>query len=74
MLRAIEFRGALETAHRVRTICGQVSRYAVSTGRAVRDPLGRAYNRTSHLAERKKMMQRWADYLDELKKGAPTVA
>lgn len=41
---------------------------------AVRDPLGRAYNRTSHLTERKKMMQRWADYLDELKKGAPAVA
>ncbi|HEX8043120.1 tyrosine-type recombinase/integrase [Candidatus Deferrimicrobium sp.] len=38
MLRAIEFRGALETAHRVRTICGQVFRYAVATGRAERDP------------------------------------
>lgn len=37
---------------------------------AVRDPNGRAYNRTSHLAERRKMMQQWADYLDELKKGA----
>ncbi|HGC5726846.1 TPA: tyrosine-type recombinase/integrase [Legionella pneumophila] len=36
-------------------------------GHAVRDPLGRAYNRTKHLAERKKMMQDWADYLDELK-------
>ncbi|PLY01763.1 MAG: integrase [Desulfuromonas sp.] len=35
---------------------------------AVRDPLGRAYNRTTHLAERKKMMQEWANYLDELKK------
>jgi len=34
---------------------------------AVRDPLGRAYNRTSHLAERKRMMQVWADYLDDLK-------
>jgi len=33
----------------------------------VRDPLGRAYNRTSHLSERKKMMQEWADYLEELK-------
>ena len=33
----------------------------------VRDPLGRAYNRTSHLAERKEMMQAWADYLDTLK-------
>ena len=34
---------------------------------AVRDPNGRAYNRTAHLAERHKMMQRWADYLYELK-------
>jgi integrase len=34
---------------------------------AVRDPNGRAYNRTAHLAERKKMMQDWADYLDGLK-------
>ena len=33
----------------------------------VRDPNGRAYNRTSHLAERRKMMQTWADYLDGLK-------
>ncbi len=34
---------------------------------AVRDPNGRAYNRTAHLHERKKMMQVWADYLYELK-------
>lgn len=33
---------------------------------AVRDPNGRAYNRTAHLPERKKMMQQWADYLDRL--------
>jgi len=33
----------------------------------VRDPLGRAYNRTTHLAERAEMMQAWADYLDRLK-------
>jgi integrase len=37
---------------------------------AVRDPNGRAYNRTAHLAERRKMMQTWADYLDGLKTGA----
>ncbi len=36
-------------------------------GHAVRDALGRAYNRTTHLDERKKMMQGWADYLDESK-------
>ncbi len=35
----------------------------------VRDPNGRAYNRTAHIKQRKKMMQRWADYLDELKNG-----
>lgn len=34
---------------------------------AVRDPLGRAYNRTTHLPERRKMMQAWADYIDKLK-------
>ena len=40
---------------------------------AVRDPNGRAYNRTAHLEERKKMMQRWADYLDVLKAGAVVI-
>ena len=34
---------------------------------AVRDPNGRAYNRTAHLPERRKMMQDWADYLDGLR-------
>lgn len=34
---------------------------------AVRDSLGSAYNRTTYLPERKEMMQKWADYLDELK-------
>lgn len=37
---------------------------------AVKDPNGRAYNRTAHLGERRKMMQAWADYLDKLKAGA----
>lgn len=36
----------------------------------VKDPLGRAYNRTAHLPQRREMMQRWADYLDKLKAGA----
>ena len=34
---------------------------------AVRDPNGRAYNRTAHLDARKEMMQKWADYLDKLR-------
>jgi integrase len=40
---------------------------------AVRDPNGRAYNRTAHLGERRKMMQAWADYLDKLKAGAEVI-
>lgn len=40
---------------------------------AVRDPNGRAYNRTAHLPERHKMMQQWADYLDGLKRGADVI-
>ncbi|PHS69207.1 MAG: integrase [Methylophaga sp.] len=38
VLRRVENRGALETAHRVNQICGQVFRYAIATGRAERDP------------------------------------
>jgi len=40
VLRRVESRGALESAHRIRTIAGQVFRYAVATGRAERDPSG----------------------------------
>lgn len=36
---------------------------------AVKDPNGRAYNRTTHLVERARMMQEWADYLDHLRTG-----
>lgn len=40
---------------------------------AVKDPNGRAYNRTAHLPERRKMMAGWADYLDTLKVGGNVV-
>jgi integrase len=40
---------------------------------AVRDPNGRAYNRTAHLPERRRMMQQWADYLDTLKADAEVI-
>lgn len=39
----------------------------------VKDPNGRAYNRTAHLPARREMMQRWADYLDKLRMGADIV-
>jgi len=39
----------------------------------VKDPNGRAYNRTAHLPARRQMMQAWADHLDTLKAGSTKV-
>ncbi len=41
---------------------------------SVRDPLGRAYNRTAHLPQRREMMQQWADYLGQVRAGAKIIA
>ncbi|MGY0197699.1 tyrosine-type recombinase/integrase [Leptothrix sp. BB-4] len=41
---------------------------------AVPDALGRAYNRTQYLDQRRDMMARWADYLDRLRSGAQVLA
>jgi integrase len=40
---------------------------------SVIDPNGRAYNRTAHLPARRAMMQRWSDYLDQLRIGADVI-
>ena len=40
---------------------------------AVKDALGRAYNRTEYLDQRLKMLQTWADYLDRLREGAEVI-
>lgn len=58
-----------------RTILDEVLGYRVDwiehqLAHAVRDPNGRAYNRTAHLEGRREMMQGWADYLDGLKSQA----
>ena len=37
VLRKIEMRGAVDQAHRVRSICSLIFRYAIATGRAERD-------------------------------------
>jgi len=55
-----------------RTILDEVLKFRVDLiehqlGHAVKDPNGRAYNRTSFFPERVEMMQAWADYLDGLK-------
>jgi integrase len=39
VLRRIEGRGALDTAHRAQQNCGQIFRYGVATGRLARDPI-----------------------------------
>lgn len=39
VLRRIEGRGTLDTAHRAGGNCSQIFRYAIATGRAVRDPV-----------------------------------
>ena len=75
-LRALGFDRDTVTGHgfraTARTILDEHLRYRVEViemqlAHAVRDPLGRAYNRTKYLEERKDMMQAWADYLDKLK-------
>ena len=38
LLRPIESRGQLETAHRAKGLCSQIFRFAVATGQADRDP------------------------------------
>lgn len=40
VIRRVESRGALDTAHRLLQDCGQIWRYAVATGRAERDITG----------------------------------
>ncbi|SNB47486.1 integrase arm-type DNA-binding domain-containing protein [Geobacter sp. DSM 9736] len=81
-LRRMGFTKDEATAHgfraSARTILDEVLHMPVvliehQLSHSVRDPLGRAYNRTSHLTERKKMMQQWADYLDGLKTGAKVI-
>lgn len=55
-----------------RTILDEVLGFRVEwiehqLGHSVRDANGRAYNRTSHLAGRRQMMQAWSDYLEQLR-------
>ena len=77
-MRRMGIDGDTMTAHgfraMARTVLDEVLRYRPDyiehqLAHAVRDPNGRAYNRTAHLPERRKMMQAWADYLDGLREG-----
>ncbi|TAN01982.1 MAG: integrase, partial [Rhodanobacteraceae bacterium] len=77
-LRRMGFGPDTMTAHgfraSARTMLDEVLGYRVDyiehqLAHAVKDPNGRAYNRTAFLPERHKMMQGWADYLDALRAG-----
>jgi len=82
-LRALEIRKEEMSAHGFRAMARTLLDEARGVrpdfiehqlAHAVRDPNGRAYNRTAHLPERRKMMQDWADYLDKLKAGAEVIS
>lgn len=82
-LRSMGYSGQVMTAHgfraMARTILDEVMGERVDLiehqlAHAVKDPNGRAYNRTAHLPARREMMQRWSDYLEKLRKGADVVS
>lgn len=75
-LRALGYDNDTMTVHgfraMARTLLDEVLGFRVDwiehqLAHAVKDPLGRAYNRTKHLPQRAAMMQKWADYLDNLR-------
>lgn len=81
-LRALGYDSDTQTVHgfraTARTILDEVLGERVDwiehqLAHTVKDANGRAYNRTAHLADRKGMMQRWSDYLDQIKRGAEVI-
>ena len=81
-LRGMGYAAEIHSAHgfraMARTIMDEVLEERVDLiehqlSHAVKDPNGRAYNRTAHLPARREMMQRWADYLDKLRTGADVI-
>jgi integrase len=81
-LRRMEIPADVATGHgfraSFRTLGAEQMKFPVEwlemqLGHRVKDPLGTAYNRTSFLPERRKMMQRWSDYCDRLKAGGEVV-
>mgnify|MGYP001825244663 FL=1 len=75
-LRRLGIDKSEQTAHGfraiARTILEEVKGYPIEwiekqLAHEVRDPNGRAYNRTAFLKQRRRMMQEWSDYLDRLR-------
>lgn len=81
-LRGMGYSKEVHTAHgfraMARTIMDEVMGERVDLiehqlAHAVKDPNGRAYNRTAHLPARREMMQRWANALEKLRIGADVI-
>lgn len=81
-LRRMGYSADVHTAHgfraMARTILDEVLDERVDLiehqlAHEVKDANGRAYNRTAHLPARREMMQRWSDYLDQLRVGADVI-
>jgi len=81
-LRGLGYSKEVHTAHGfralARTIMDEVMGERVDLiehqlAHAVKDPNGRAYNRTAHLPARRVMMQNWANYLDKIRIGADVI-
>ena len=79
-LRRLGFDKTEQTAHGfraiARTLLEEVKGYPIEwiekqLAHEVRDPNGRAYNRTAFLKQRREMMQDWSDYLDKLRENGP---
>lgn len=77
-LKRLGYDGTQQTIHgfraTARTLIVERLKYPenlveMQLGHNVRDMHGRAYNRTVFLDERRDMMQKWADYLDQLRWG-----
>lgn len=77
-LKSLGYASDIATGHGFRATARTLLREALSVdfeiielqlAHEVRDPNGRAYNRAEFLDARKAMMQKWADYLDELREG-----
>ena len=76
-LKRLGYDGTKQTVHgfraTARTLIVEKLKYPenlveMQLGHNVRDMHGRAYNRTIFLDERREMMQKWADYLDILRR------
>ena len=81
-LRALGYPTEAHTGHgfraMARTIMDEVLEIRVDLiehqlAHTVKDPNGRAYNRTAHLPARQKMMQEWANFLDKLRTGGEVI-